>query len=199
MSAAIYESVLEKLNYLVNLEEFPFQQLMSGAPDMTKGQAYLAVPTNFNIIQGIRITTVGYERSLDAMDEETFNRAFPTPENSDSDTPSYYCQKEAESKIYFNCPPDAAYTLKWEGYTIPSDVTNVSAVPYLTELAKLTCVHWAASHYYGSYLTEYDRAAQEEATGNKYFIALKKRYQRNLEKNSRFISSREVHDMNKAT
>lgn len=196
MSAAIYESILEKLQYLVNLEDFPFQQkAISAAPDMTAGQAYVTIPTGFNIITGLRIVTTDYERNLTFLDPEDFNEAFPTPENDLNDTPTFCTVKEGESRVYFNTEPDEAYALKWEGTEIPSDATNVSAVTQLTELAKLTLVHWAASHYYGSYSSEYDRAAQEESTGNKYYDALKKRYRRALEHNSRFISPKEMNAM----
>src|SRR3990172_1002964 len=196
LSAYIQDAILEKCTYLTTLEDFPFQEVLSGAPDMTLGQYYVTIPTTIQILKRVTILTEDYDTPITLMDAEVFSEVFPAPGTYATGTPTHASIREGETKLYFNCPPDQAYALQWEGYAI-TDPASVSALGTLTELAKLTLVHLGAGEAYGSLLGEYDKGHMENSKGNEYFPALKKRIQRNLEADSRFMSPLAVHAMKK--
>jgi len=192
ISADIENSVLERLNYLVSLDLFAFQQKLSAAPDLTVGLYYLTVPTRAAVITDLRLTLDDYERNIELIDEGVFNQMYPAPQNNAQGKPVHACMREGESKVYFDKPADGTLSLEWGYYEIPTDATSSAYVANLNELAKLTLVRWAAADGFRM-LNEFDRAEAMENEGNRFLTALKRRYHHSMQENARFVSIKEIH------
>jgi hypothetical protein len=183
----LQDALLERMNYLVSIDTFPFQEVYDES--VVAGGSYrIATPSNFATIKDIVIWTAGGERTLDRMDSTEFDRVFPNPSNAGAEKPSVYCIKVAEGEIWFDCPTDEAYTFRIYFYAIPDDATDTT-VSQMVELAKLTLINWASADGFRM-IGEYDRATVMEEVGNKMLVALRRRYQLAQEEGAKFISAK---------
>jgi hypothetical protein len=185
MDTELQDSLLERMNYLVSIDTFPFQELYQNF-DVVIGDWRVDTPVNFATIKDLVIYTADSERPLDRLDATEFDRLFPMPANLGAAEPIYYCIKVAEGEIWFNCPTDKVYTFRIYFYAIPDDATDPT-VSQMVELAKLVLVKWGSADGFRM-IGEYDRATVMEEEGNKMLAALKKRYQLAQEEGARFIS-----------
>ncbi len=186
----LQDSLLERMNYLVSIDTFPFQEKYQFT--LVPASSYIvATPNNFANVKDLVIWTVGDERPLTKLDATEFDTLFPNPSNNSEDEPSYYCIKVAEGEIWFNCPLDTDLTVRIYFYAIPDDATDPT-VSQMVELAKLTLIKWASADGFRM-MREFDTANQWQEEGNKHFQALERRYQLAREEGARFISFREVH------
>jgi hypothetical protein len=181
----LQDSLLERMNYLVSIDTFPFQEKYLQFNSVA-GSWHENTPDNFATIKDLIIYTTGSERHLTRLDATEFDTMFPMPSEQPADTPTYYCIKVAEGEIWFNCPLSTSLDFRIYYYAIPDDATDVT-VSQMVELAKLTLVKWASADGFRM-LGEYDRATVLEEEGNKMLAALKRRYQLAQEEGARFIS-----------
>lgn len=192
MDTQLTTCLLERMNYLVSLDAFPFQELYQSAT-VASGEYTASTPSNFAYPKTFIIYDSTHRKPLQYLDPAVFDSMFPDVADITADIPSYYTVKIAEGYFYFNCPTDAAYTAQCYFYAIPDDVTDTT-ISQMTELAKLTVIRWAASDGFRM-VGEHDRATQEENQGNVFFAALKRRYQLASEPDARFISAKERHNV----
>jgi len=186
MDTELQDSLLERMNYLVSLDVFPFQEKYM-VDTVAAGAYNKATPANFATIKDIVVWTAGKEKVLTRLDALEFDTMFPMPSN-DTDEPRYYCIKVAEGEIWFNCCAEYALTIRIYFYAIPDDATDTT-VSQMVELAKIILIKWGSAD--GSRMMgEYDRATALEEEGNKMLMALKKRYAFAQEEGARFISSK---------
>lgn len=181
----LQDSILERMNYLVSIDTFPFQELYEEAT-IASGSWRIATPNNFASIKNLIICTANSEKPLDRLDATEFDRLFPLPSNQGSAKPDYYCIKVAEDEIWFNCPTDGSYLFRIYFYAIPDDATDTT-VSQMVELAKLIIINWSSADGFRM-LGEYDRGTVMEEEGNKMLTALRRRYQLAQEEGARFIS-----------
>ncbi len=187
MDTELQDSILERMNYLVSLDVFPFQEKYQSSV-VVGGTYNVATPDNFATIKDLIIYTAGSERPLEKLDALEFDRLFPMPSNQGAEVPTYYCIKVAEGEIWFNCPTDADYTFRIYFYAIPDDATDTT-ISQMVELAKLILVKWGSADGFRM-MGEHDRAAILEEEGNKFLVALRRRYQLAQEEGTRFISAK---------
>ena len=190
LDTELQDHLLERMNYLVTLDAFPFQEKYQ-SDTITAGSYNWATPSNFAYPKTVILYTAGNERPLEFLDNQEFDRRFPNPSNLGSEEPKYYTIKVAEGEIWFNCPTDLGYELRILFYAIPDDAADTT-ISQLTEMAKLTLIDWASSDGFKD-LKEFDRADAMERDGDKKFMALKRRYQLAREEGARFISMKESH------
>jgi hypothetical protein len=182
------------MNYLVSLDTFPFQEMYEYAT-LTQGTYQLAAPSNFAVAKSMVVWSPnGSERVLEKLDSTQFDALYPNPSDTSNTSniqqmPTAYCIKVAESQIWFNYVADQTYQVRLLFYAIPSDATDTT-VSQLVELAKLALIRWAASDGFRM-MRQFDSADAEEAQGNNYLAALKRRYQLAQEEGARFISTKE--------
>jgi hypothetical protein len=185
MDTELQDALLERMNYLVSIDTFPFQEKYETT--LLPANSYnVATPDNFADVKDLVIWEAGSERTLDRMDSTEFDRVFPNPSNQDAEKPSIYCIKVAEGEIWFNCPTDQAYNIRIYFYSIPDDATDVT-ISQMVELAKLTLIKWASADGFRM-IGEHDRATIFEQEGDKMLGALRRRYQLAQEEGARFIS-----------
>ncbi len=188
MDTELQDSLLERMNYLVSADVFPFQEDYE-EDDITSGYR-MVMPDNFASLKDVVIWTSGKESQIEIIDSGMFDRMFPKPDEDDG-TPKFCCVKVAEGELWFNCSVDQTYTIRMYFYKIPDDATDTT-VNQLVELAKLTLIKWASADGFRM-MREFDTANQWQEEGNKHFQALERRYQLAREEGARFISFREVH------
>ena len=189
MDTELQDALLERMNYLVSLDVFPFQE---GYEEATVTSEYrLSTPNNFAYLKDLIIWESGSERHLTILDPVTFDQMFPKPNENDVATPTYCCVRIAEGEFWFNCPVDSM-VIRAYFYKIPDDATDIT-VSQLTELAKITLIKWASADGFRE-MGQHDRADKWEAEGNKTFLAMKKRYQLSREEGTQMISGKQVHD-----
>ena len=194
MDTELQAHILERMNYLASIDVFPFQE--KHQEDTVTAASYRwATPANFATMKTLIIFTADSQRSLEYLDSKVFDSRFPNPSENTAEKPTYYTIKVAEGEIWFNCPTDIAYDLHSLFYAIPADATDLT-VSQLTELAKLTLVHWAASDGFAD-MKEYDRSEKQERIGNNHLAVLKRRYQLSIENDARFMSPKEAFRMYK--
>jgi len=181
-------AILERMNYLVSLDIFPFQENYLSTT-LVSGEYRLSTPSNFAILKGMTIWQTGTERQIVIKDPVEFDRLFPMPSDLSPGPPTSCCVKVAEGEFWFNCPADIDYTIRAYFTQIPDDATN-QTVSQMVELAKLVLAKWTASDGYRMD-REYDTADRQEMEGNKFLAALKRRYQLAQEQGMRFISPKE--------
>jgi len=195
MDTELQDSILERMNYLVSLDLFPFQEVYNTV-NLASSNYRLATPSNFATVKSLVIWTDGYERSLEILSSGEFDRLFPNPSINDEDTPCFACIRVAEGEIWLNCPTDATYTFRLYFTQIPDDATDTT-VSQLVELAKIAIYKWGCADGFRM-LSEHDRADKLELEGDKMFAALKRRYQLAQEEGARIISLKERHQIYKA-
>ena len=189
----LQDALLERMNFLVSADVFPFQEKYQ-TTTLPGGQYALASPLNFAVPLALTLwETNAKEKKIEILDRVEFIRNFPKPDERLANPPSYACVAIAESQIWFNCPADNDYNIRIEFYAIPTDVTD-QTVSQLTELAKLTLINWATADGFRM-LMQHDEADKWEAQGDKYFATMQKRYQLAQEADARFISPKEEHVM----
>jgi len=194
MDTELTTCLLERMNYLVSLDTFPFQE--GYVSDTLAADAYYIVtPDNFANPKSMVIYSDLHTQTLTYLDPHAFDQMFPNLADITESTPVYYTVKVAEGYFMFNCPADEAYTVQCHFYKIPDDVTDTT-ISQMTELAKLTVIRWAAADGFRM-MGEHDRATAEEAQGNNFLAALKRRYQLSQETDARFISIKEVNQINR--
>jgi hypothetical protein len=197
MDTEIQDAILERMNYLVTLDTFPFQQKYQTAT-LPSGEYRLATPDDFAIVNSVVIwMSDDKERHLDIWDSTEFSRVFTDPAEINIGIPDVCCIRVAEKELWFNCPADGDLVVRMEFTYIPSDATDVN-ITQLTELAKLALVKWASADAFRM-MGEHDRADLFEADGNKFLAAMEKRYQLALEQDARFISPQEAHKLSRRT
>jgi hypothetical protein len=185
MDTELQDAILERMNYLVSLDAFPFQE---GYQTTTVTSDYrVATPDNFAYLRDLVIWESESERHLTILDPVTFDQMFPKPDENDTGTPTYCCVRIAEGEFWFNCPVDSM-VIRAYFYKIPDDATDTT-VSQLTELAKITLEKWASADGFRM-MGEHDRADRFEAEGNKIFQAMKKRYQLSREEGTQMISAK---------
>jgi hypothetical protein len=187
MDTELQDSLLERMNYLVSLDVFPFQEKYEETT-ITGGSWNIATPDNFGSIKDLIIYTPGRERPLTRFDAVQFDRMFPMISNQSPDEPKYYCIKVANGEIWFDCPMDQDYILRIYFYAIPDDATDTT-VSQLTELAKLVLIKWASADGFRM-MEQHDRAMALEGEGEAFLKALKRRYAIAQEEGSRMISAK---------
>jgi len=197
MDTELQDAILERMNYLVSIDVFPFQEVYQSTT-LAASSYSIATPSNFASIKDITIWMGSDDQlSLEVLDSSTFSRLFPKPDENTTDRPKKCTVKVAEGEIWFNCPADIAYTVRLLFHAIPDDVTDTT-VSQMVELAKLVLIKWASADGFRM-MGEYDRGDQWEEEGNRFMLALKRRYQLSLEKDARFISPKEAHLLSKET
>ena len=205
LDTELQDAILERMNYLATMDVFPFQEGFQSATLAASGVS-MSTPDNFAAQKSLVLYTADSQRPLTYLDPPTFDQMFPNPSDNDSDKPAFYTIKIAEGYYYFNCPADAAYTIYSYFHKIPDDATDTT-VSQLTEMAKITLIHWAAADGFRM-MKEYDRADKEEDIGGRFDAktgrmtgmlgALWRKYQLSQENDARFISLKEFHKMQKA-
>lgn len=192
LNTELQAHILERMNYLASIDVFPFQE-QDYADTVTAASWRWTTPTNFATMKSLVIYTVDSQRPLEYLDPKVFDSRFPNPSEESADEPTYYTIKIGESEIWFNCKTDIAYVIHAYFHAIPDDAAD-ETVSQLTELAKLTLVHWAAADGFAD-LKEYDRSEKQEQIGNNHLAVLKRRYQLSLEVGARFMSPMEAHKL----
>ncbi len=188
LDTEIQDAILERMNLLVSLDTFPFQESYLETT-VSIGDWHISTPTNFATIKNLVLYTADSESQLEKLDSKTFDQLYPMPSNETEGTPTFFCIKVAEGEIWFNCPCDKAYVFRMLFYQIPDDATDTT-VSQLVELAKIVIEKWAASDGFRM-MGEYDRADKIEQEGHKMLAALKRRYQLSMEEDARIISYKE--------
>ncbi len=188
MDTELQDAILERMNYLVSLDTFPFQESYQ-TNTVAINDYRMATPANFATIRDLVIWTVDSEVALTKLDASEFDRSYPMPSNADVGKPLEYCMKVAESEIWLNCPCDKAYVFRIYFYLIPDDATDTT-VSQMVELAKIILEKWASADGFRM-MGEHDRADKMENEGNKMLAALKRRYQLSMEEEARVISFKE--------
>jgi hypothetical protein len=186
----IQDAILERMNYLVSLETFPFQETYEEYTASVNDYR-IATPSNFAAPKDLVIWTADSEIPLNKLDAVAFDKSYPNPSNQPVGEPVEYCIKVEEAEIWFNCPCDIAYVFRLYFYKIPDDATDTT-VSQMVELAKIILERWGASDGFRM-MGEYDRADKMESEGNKMLAALKRRYQLSMEEDARVISFKEMH------
>jgi hypothetical protein len=189
MDTELGDAILERMNYLVALDAFPFQEGYQSV-SLAAGNYNMATPDNFAYVKTLVIWTAGSDHVIEKMDSTEFDKRFPNPSEGTADKPRFFCIKVAESEVWFDCPTDQTYVFRMHFLKIPDDATDTT-VSQLVELAKLTIDRWACADGFRM-LQEYDRADKMEEEGNRFFKALEKRYQLSREEDFRVISFKEA-------
>ena len=180
----LQDALLERMNYLVSLDMFPFQEVYQTA---TLSTYYVATPPNFGVIQSAVLwLTDGRQKELEILDSTSFSKMFPEPEAMTNRVPTYGCIKVAEGQFWVDCIPDSTYNLRMLFYAIPDDVTDPT-VSQLTELAKLCLIDWASADGF-RLLGQHDTAGEWKKEGDDKFRAMERRYQRAIERDGRFLA-----------
>lgn len=194
MDTELTTAILERMNYLVSLDIFPFQEDFDYV-SLASGNYRVATPSNFATIKELQIYTAGYERPLERLDSGVFDNRFPNPSNETAGEPVYYCIKVAEGEIWFNCPTDVTYEFRIYYYKIPDDATD-ETVSQMVELAKIILIKWASAD--GFRMTgEHDRGDRMEQEGNEALKALQRRYQLAQEEGACFMSPKQYQGLYK--
>lgn len=188
MDTELQDHIIERMNFLVTADCFPFQEGYQSV-SLAAGGVSVATPDNFASVRSLVVYTATFERPLTYVDPVEFDKLFPNVSNIEPAEPKFYTIKVAEGAFYFDCPATQTLTLYCYFYKIPDDATDTT-VSQLTELAKLTLVDWAAADGFRD-MKEFDRANLMEAQGDKKFAAMKRRYQLSRENDSRFVSLKE--------
>ena len=190
MDTELQDSLLERMNYLVSLDTFPFQEKYQSSV-LAAGAYLMTTPDNFANLKSIVCWITGEENDITILGATEFSRMFPKPDENAADYPSYCCIRVAEGEIWFDCPASAATTIRMEFYAIPDDATDAT-VSQMIELAKLALIRWASADGFRM-MQEHDRADKFEDQGNKFLGAMKIRYQLAMEKDAGFISPQKAH------
>jgi hypothetical protein len=183
-------AILERMNYLVSLDVFPFQESYDSTT-LAANDYRLATPDNFAILKSLTIWQADFKSQLTIISPVSFENLYPMPTDNTVGIPSHACIKVAEGEIWFNRPADIDYTIRLIYHKIPDDATDTT-VSQLTELAKICLVKWAAADGFRMD-SEHDRAKALEEEGDKFFKALERRYALAREEEGKFISFREAH------
>jgi hypothetical protein len=178
-------SILERMNYLVSLDVFPFQEDYDSIT-LSANSYNIATPDNFAIVKSLVIWQADFKSQVTMLSPIAFDNLYPMPSDNTVGTPSHACIKVAEGEIWFNRPADIAYTVRLVYHKIPDDATDTT-VSQLTELAKICLIKWAAADGFRMD-AEHDRAKALEEEGDKVFKALERRYALSREEEAKFIS-----------
>ena len=189
MDTELGDAILERMNYLVSLDTFPFQEGYQSVT-LAANSYNMATPDNFAHVKSLVIWTPGSDHIIDKMDAKEFDERFPNPSEESTGKPGYFCIKVAEGQIWFDKPTDQDYEIRMYFLKIPDDATDTT-VSQLVELAKLTIDRWACADGF-RILQEYDRADKMEEEGNRFLKALQRRYQLANEEDWRIISFKEA-------
>lgn len=184
------DKLMEGMNLLVTLDEFPFQEAYQTAT-LAAAEYTMATPDNFGIIKDLVVWTADYQKRVERLDAITFDEWFSNPSDESTGTPGYYCIKVAEGQLWFNCPADVAYTIRIYFYKIPDDVTDTT-VSQLTEMAKLAVIELAAWKGFKDLLGEHDTGESHYNDAGKLIKAMIRRYHLAREQDARFVSPNEI-------
>lgn len=190
MDTELQDVLLERMNYLQSLEVFPFTESYVDTV-LAVGDWRCNTPNNFAILKDAVIWNTDHQYDIEILDKSTFSKLFPKPDEEEARSPGCCCVNVAEDEIWFDCPMDIAYTIRIVFNAIPDDATSVT-ITQLTELAKICLIKWASADGFRM-IGEHDRADQFEKQGDNHFLSIKKRYQRAIEEDARFMSPQEFH------
>ena len=190
LSTEIADAILERANYLLHLDEWPFDRAYKSM-SLVVGTYRYALPSAFAIPWGITNFTSDKQRTWKLLDQHTFDAMFPKPDERGNGEPAYYCIKNDE--FWTDRGADATDTIRLDYQMIPLDATLGGISAEMTDMAKLAIVNYAASDIFEQ-IGNVARQDRSEKKGDMFVRALQKRYETLAEKNSGFISPQDIHN-----
>lgn len=100
--------------------------LVAGQADITNGSG---LPTNYQVPINLRITTNGYEKTLNITNRAWIDQRYPDPTSLTDGTPAY--AYEYAGTIYVLPEPDQAYTVVLRYLKTPTELDSDDDVPSL--------------------------------------------------------------------
>lgn len=193
ISAKVDNEIIQQWEYLSSLDDFPFTFDVSSLAWTAGTYRRNLSATGIGIPYAMFITTTDDEGYIDIVDNRIFTNWFFDLSARLEGKPEYATIRQ--NYLYLDRKTDGSYTIQYWRHKLDEAFANISAIPYVSasvskfpRIVKSILANWTAGALLASQLGQIERGKVQDEMGNKFYAALKRRYQRVLQIDQAFIS-----------
>ena len=193
LSARVDNEIIQQWEYLSSLEDFPFTFAISSLAWTSGAYRRNLSATGIGIPYALFIVTADNEGYIDIIDNRMFTNWFYDLSARLAGKPEYATIRQ--NYLYLDRKTDQSYTMQYWFHKVDQSFADISAIVAVSaavskfpRIVKSILANWTAAALLSSQLGQIEKGKVMEEMGNRFYAALKRRYQRILQIDQAFIS-----------